>query len=159
MHTHLRCQKKRRKRRGSAERRGQIIGRVCITECLEVVENRSRIGDWEADSVIGKQGGAVPVMLAERKGRFSMILKTENKTAAALSAAISKAMAPHATNAHTLTYDKGKEFAYHKRVSDGLEAQGFFAHPYHSWERGLNENTRVRGHSGFPFGLITDSSF
>lgn len=141
LHTHLRCQKKRRKRRGSTERRGQIIGRVCITERPEIVESRSRIGDWEADTVIGKQGGAVLVTLAERKSRFSMIVKTENKTAAAVSAAITKAMAPHAANVHTLTYDNGKEFAYHQQVSDGLEAQGFFAHPYHSWERGLNENT------------------
>ena len=141
LHTHLRCQKKRRKRRGSTERRGQIIGRVCITERPEVVESRSRIGDWEADTVIGKQGGAVLVTLAERKSRFSMIVKAENKTAAAVSAAITKAMAPYAANVHTLTYDNGKEFAYHQQVSDGLEAQGYFAHPYHSWERGLNENT------------------
>lgn len=141
LHTHLRCQKKRRKRHGTTDRRGQIIGRVCITERPEVVETRSRIGDWEADTVIGKQGGAVLVTLAERKSRFSMIIKAENKTAAAVSAAITKAMAPYAANVHTLTYDNGKEFAYHQKVSDGLDAKGFFAHPYHSWERGLNENT------------------
>lgn len=141
LHIHLRCQKKRRKRRGSTERRGQIIGRVCITERPEIVESRSRIGDWEADTVIGKQGGAVLVTLAERKSRFSMLVKAKNKTAAAVSAAITKAMAPHAANVHTLTYDNGKEFAYHQQVSDELEAQGYFAHPYHSWERGLNENT------------------
>ena len=141
LHTHLRCQKKRRKRHGTTDRRGQIIGRVCITERPDVVETRSRIGDWEVDTVIGKQGGAVLVTLAERKSRFSMIIKAENKTAAAVSAAITKAMAPYAANVHTLTYDNGKEFAYHQKVSDGLEAQAFFAHPYHSWERGLNENT------------------
>jgi IS30 family transposase len=141
LHTHLRCQKKRRTRRGTTERRGQIIGRVCITERPQVVESRGRIGDWEADTVIGKQGGAVLVTLAERKSRFSMIVKAENKTAVAVCAAITKAMTPHADNVHTLTYDNGKEFAYHQKVSDALEAQGFFAHPYHSWERGLNENT------------------
>ena len=141
LHTHLRCQKKRRKRHGTTDRRGQIIGRVCITERPDVVETRSRIGDWEVDTVIGKQGGAVLVTLAERKSRFSMIIKAENKTAAAVSAAITKAMAPYAANVHTLTYDNGKEFAYHQKVSDGLDAKGFFAHPYHSWERGLNENT------------------
>lgn len=141
LHTHLRCQKKRRKRRGSTERRGQIIGRVCITERPEIVETRARIGDWEADTVIGRQGGAVLVTLAERKSRFSLIIKAENKTAAAVSAAITKAMAQHMASVHTLTYDNGKEFAYHQQISDRLKAQGFFAHPYHSWERGLNENT------------------
>ncbi len=141
LHTHLRCQKKRRKRHGTTDRRGQIVGRVCITERPEIIETRSRIGDWEADTVIGRQGGAVLVTLAERKSRFSIIVKAENKTATAVSAAITKSMAPHASNVHTLTYDNGKEFAYHQQVSDGLDAKGFFAHPYHSWERGLNENT------------------
>ena len=141
LHTHLRCQKKRRKRRGTTERRGQIIGRVCITERPKIVETRARIGDWEADTVIGRQGGAVLVTLAERKSRFSLIIKAENKTATAVSAAISKSLGPHTAKVHTLTYDNGKEFAYHRQISEALEAQGFFAHPYHSWERGLNENT------------------
>ena len=141
LHSHLRCQKKRRKRRGSIERRGQIIGRVCITERPQIVETRSRIGDWEADTVIGRQGGAVLVTLVERKSRFSLIIRAENKTATAVSAAMTTAMSPHAAHVHTLTYDNGKEFAYHLKVSDELEAKGFFAHPYHSWERGLNENT------------------
>ena len=72
LYTHLRCQKKRRKRYGSTERCGQIIVPVCITERLELVESRSRIGgrnrirDWEADKVIGKQGGAVLVPIIQR---------------------------------------------------------------------------------------------
>ena len=95
LHSHLRCQKKRRKRRGSIERRGQIIGRVCITERPQIVETRSRIGDWEADTVIGRQGGAVLVTLVERKSRFSLIIRAENKTATAVSAAMTTAMSPH----------------------------------------------------------------
>ena len=59
LHTHLRCQKKRRKRYGSSDRRGQIRGRVSIDERPGVVGERSRIGDWEADTVIGKPGGPV----------------------------------------------------------------------------------------------------
>ena len=101
------------------------------------------------------------VTLAERKSRFSMILKAENKPTAAVSAAITKAMSPHAANVHTLTCDNGKEFAYHQQVSDGPEAQGFFAHPYHSWERGLNENTNglIRQYlpKGKSFDDITDN--
>jgi IS30 family transposase len=141
LHLHLRCQKKRRKRRGTTERRGQIIGRICITERPEIVETRTRVGDWEADTVIGRLGGVVLVTLAERKSRFSLIIKAKNKTATAVSEAIIKAMQPHTNNVHTLTYDNGKEFAFHQQVSDALDAKGFFAHPYHSWERGLNENT------------------
>ena len=60
------------------------------------------------------------VTLAERKNQFSMIIKA---AAAAVSAAIPKAMAPHAANVHTVTYDNGKKFAYYHRVSDELDAQ------------------------------------
>ena len=141
LHTHLRGQKKRRKRRGSQDRRGQIIGRVCISERPECVEARTRIGDWEADTVIGRQGGKVLATVVERRSRFSLIVAAENKTAQAVCSAIMKAMKPHAQDVHTLSYDNGKEFAYHQRLSKGLGAQSFFAHPYHSWERGLNENT------------------
>ena len=55
--------------------------------------------------------------------------------------ALLAALQPHADLVHTLTYDNGKEFAYHQTVAEGLDAQGYFAHPYHSWERGLNENS------------------
>ena len=71
LHARLRCQKKRRKRYGSNDRRGQIRGRIPIDERPEIVEERSRIGDWEADTVIGKPGGPVLVTLAERRTRYS----------------------------------------------------------------------------------------
>jgi len=141
LHKHLRCQKQRRKRRGCVERRGQIKGRVCISQRPDIVGERRRIGDWEADTVIGKQGGAVLVTLAERKSRFSVVVKAKNKTAKAVTTAITDALQPISSRVHTLTYDNGKEFAYHQQVSETLNAKGFFAHPYHSWERGLNENT------------------
>ena len=79
LHTHLRCQKKRRKRRGSTERRGQIIGRVCITERPEIVETRARIGDWEADTVIGRQGGTVLVTRSP-SARAGSALSSKPKT-------------------------------------------------------------------------------
>ena len=73
LHCHLRCQKPRRKRYGHYDRRGQIRERVSIDERPEVVEARSRIGDWEADTVIGKLGGAVLVTLVERRSRLRLI--------------------------------------------------------------------------------------
>ena len=79
LHKHLRCQKKRLKRRGATERCGQIIGPTCITERSEIVETRARIGDWEADTVIGRQGGVVLVTLAERKSQFSLIIKAKKQ--------------------------------------------------------------------------------
>jgi IS30 family transposase len=92
--------------------------------------------------MIGKPGSSVLVTLAEPKTRYSVIAKAPDKSAQAVTDALLTALQPHADLlVHTLTYDNGKEFAYHQTVAEGLDAQGYFAHPYHSWERGLNENT------------------
>ena len=160
LHRHLRCQKPRRKRYGHYDRRGQIRERVSIDERPEVVEARSRIGDWEADTVIGKLGGAVLVTLVERRSRLSLIALAPNKTAEAVKAAILKVLQPLSAQVHTLTYDNGKEFAYHMEIAKVLKADGYFAHPYHSWERGLNENTNglIRQYlsKGTDFNKLTD---
>ena len=141
LHGHLRCQKPRRKRYGSNDRRGQIRDRVSIDERPEIVDHRSRIGDWEVDTVIGRPGGSVLVTLAERKSRLSLIALSSNKTAEAVTAALLTTLKPLSNQVLTLTYDNGKEFAHHTVIAKALQAEGFFAHPYHSWERGLNENT------------------
>jgi IS30 family transposase len=102
---------------------------------------RSRVGDWEADTVIGKQGHSVLVTLVERKTRFTVAIKAINKTARAVTDAICDHLRPYQERVLTLTYDNGREFAYHDEIARELTGEGFFAHPYHSWERGLNENT------------------
>jgi IS30 family transposase len=161
LHRHLRCQKARRKRYGSNDRRGQIKDRVSIDERPEIVNERSRFGDWEVDTVIGKPGGPVLVTVAERKSRMSLIALAANKTAEAVTAALVASLRPLSNRVYTLTYDNGKEFAHHKTVAEALNADGFFAHPYHSWERGLNENTNglIRQYlpKGTDFKSITDS--
>ena len=77
----------------------------------------------------------------ERKTRCVSHRQAPDKSAQAVTDALLVALRPHADLVHTLTYDNGKEFAYHQTISKELNAQGYFAHPYHSWERGLNENT------------------
>jgi IS30 family transposase len=152
LHTHLRCQKPRKKRYGAPDRRGQIKGRVSIDERPSIVNERSRVGDWEADTVIGKQGGAVLVTLVERKTRLSVIGKAPNRTAQEVTTVILKGLTPLAAQVQTLTYDNGKEFALHQEIAKELDARGYFAHPYHSWERGLNENTNGLIRQYFPKG-------
>ncbi len=88
LHRHLRCQKPRKKRYGSSDRRGQLKGRVSINERPALVNERSRVGDWEADTVIGQQGGAVLVTLVERKTRLSVIGKAPDLTAQEVTAVI-----------------------------------------------------------------------
>ena len=142
LYKHLRCQKPRRKRYGSNDRRGQIKHRISIEQRPKVVDSRSRTGDWEADTVIGRTGGAVLVTLAKRKTRCSILALAKDKSAKAVKEALIDALQPYAAQVHTITYDNGKEFAHHGEIASALDAQGFFAHPYHSWERGLNENRK-----------------
>lgn len=160
LYRHLRCQKPRKKRYGSYDRRGQIRERVSIDERPEVVEARSRVGDWEADTVIGKPGGSVLVTLVERRSRLSLVALAPDKTATAVKAAVLKLLQPLSAQVYTVTYDNGKEFAYHMEIAQALNADGYFAHPYHSWERGLNENTNglIRQYlpKGTDFNKLTD---
>ena len=79
--------------------------------------------------------------LVERKTRFTVAIKATNKTAQAVTNAICDNLMVYQDHVLTLTYDNGREFAYHEEIATKLTAEGFFAHPYHSWERGLNENT------------------
>ncbi len=141
LHTHLGCQKKWRKQYDSIEQLGQIKNRVSFEKRPEIVVQRNHVGDWEAETVIGKQGHSVLVTLVERKTRFSVAIKAANKTAQAVTAVIRDNLIPYLDRVLTLTYDNGREFAYHKDIAREPTAKGFFAHPYHSWERGLNENT------------------
>ena len=141
LHTHLRCQKKRKKRYGSPDRRGILKNRVSIDDRPAIVDERSRVGDWEMDLIIGRPGGSVLMTAVERKNRYTVIALAPNKTAEAVNNAILVALAPLAADVKTLTYDNGKEFALHEVASKQLQADSYFAHPYHSWERGLNENT------------------
>ena len=152
LYRHLRCQKQRRKRYGSYSRRGQIVDRISIDDRPAIVEKRSRLGDWELDTVIGKNHQQAIVSLTERKSRFTLIHKVEQKSAQLVTQAIIKLLAPFSDKVITLTSDNGKEFAGHKTIADKLNAKFYFAHPYASWERGLNENTNGLIRQYFPKG-------
>ncbi len=152
LYRHLRCQQKRRKRYGSYERRGQIPNRVSIEQRPKLVEQRKRIGDWEADTIIGKGQRQAIVTLVERKSRFTLMHKVERRTAAAVKQAILQLLAPYRAQTLTITFDNGKEFAHHQEIARQLQAKVFFAHPYASWERGSNENTNGLIRQYFPKG-------
>lgn len=160
LHKHLRCQKKRRKRIGEYDRRGKIPNQVSIDERPEIVENRERIGDWEADTIIGAGKQGAIVTLVERKSRFTLLKQVHRRTATAVGDAIIDLLKPYLTVSHTITFDNGKEFANHQTIAQILQTDVFFAHPYASWERGTNENTNGLIRQYFPkrsdFLSITD---
>jgi len=142
LHKHLRSQKPYRKRYASGQdRRGQIRNRVSIEERPAIVDKRSRLGDWEGDTIIGRGHQGALVSLVERKSSFTLIGKLARKTAAQTRDAATGLLEPFHDLVHTLTLDNGKEFAYHEDIARSLKARVYFAHPYSSWERGLNENT------------------
>ena len=157
LYRHLRCKKKRRKRYGTYNRRGVIRNRVSIDERPAVVNDRSRVGDWEGDTVIGKGHKGALVTLVERKSLYTVIGAVARRTATAVRAAIVAGLTSHKNQVHTLTYDNGKEFAEHEQIAKELGAEIYFAHPYSSWERGLNENTNGLIRQYFPKGQeLTD---
>lgn len=141
LHTFLRCQKERKKRYGSNDRRGKIPNRVSIDERPAVVDERSRIGDWEADTIIGKGHSGAIVSLVERHSRYTLLRQLPSKHTEPVCDAIIDLLMPFKDRAITITKDNGLEFAKHEKVAKALETDIYFAHPYHSWERGLNENT------------------
>ena len=140
LHRHLRCQKKRRKRYGSYDRRGMLKNRVSIDERPAIVDTRQRLGDWEVDTIIGKGHRHAIVSLVERKSRLALLRKVESKTAQAVADAVVELMKSLPVRTHTITADNGKEFADHEHIAKKLNTDVYFAHPYSSWERGTNEN-------------------
>ena len=140
LHRHLRCQKKRRKRYGSYDRRGKLKNRVSIDERPDIVDTRQRLGDWEVDTIIGKGHRHAIVSLTERKSRLAILRKVERKTAQAVADVVIELMKSLPVQNHTITADNGKEFADHERIAKELNTDIYFAHPYSSWERGTNEN-------------------
>lgn len=160
LHQHLRSQKPRRKRYASGqERRGTLKNRVSIDERPAIVDQKTRIGDWEGDTVIGKNHQGVLVTLAERKSRYVLAGPLPSKHAERVTEKINNLLRPHKDTCHTVTFDNGKEFAEHEIIAAVLEADIYFAHPYHSWERGLNENSNGLLRQYFPKGMeLTDVS-
>jgi IS30 family transposase len=147
----LRAQKLYRKRRANGpERRGQLKNRTSIDERPEIVNQKCRIGDLEGDTVVGKNHQGVIVTLVDRMSRFTFAKHLPSRHAAGVTNAIQQLLEPHKDICHTLTFDNGKEFAGHEAIADFLQVKVFFAHPYCSYERGLNENTNGLLRQYFP---------
>ena len=141
LHKHLRCQKKRRKRYGKQDRRGRIPNLSSIDDRPAIVNSKSRIGDWEGDTIIGKGHQGVVTTHIERKTKYTVLTQSNTKHAKPVHQSIVEGMIPYRNQIHTITYDNGLEFSEHQNIAQTLSANIYFAHPYSSWERGLNENT------------------
>ena len=131
--------KKKRKRYGKHDFRGKIPNRVGIERRPKVVENKTRFGDWEADTIIGKHHRGAVVSVVERKSQFVVLGQVNHKTAHAVQKQMVKRLRPHCHRVHTITTDNGREFSAHEKIAHKLQTKVYFAQPYQSWQRGLNE--------------------
>ena len=142
--------KKYNKRSKGTSGRGCIPNRIDIDKRPPIVEAKTRLGDWELDTIIGtNQSGAI-VSMVERTSKLTKLKKVLHKTAEEVDRALLEKLGPIKAFVHTMTADNGKEFSNHERMSLELEAGFYFAKPYHSWERGLNEHTNGLVRQYFP---------
>ena len=133
--------KKYNKRVSGKAGRGCIPNRVDIENRPAVVEEKSRIGDWEGDTIIGAEHQGAIVSYVDRSSQLTILSKVTNKTAEFVLHASVEQFQAHGLPVLTITDDNGKEFSNHEAIAEALNAQCYFAKPYHSWQRGLNEHT------------------
>ena len=138
--SHLRRQGRRNQKRGNSKLNRGIIGRVDIKHRPVIVEERSRFGDLEVDLIIGKNHKGAIVTINDRASGMLKMSKVPSKESAVVSLAINTLLEEWNPYIHTITSDNGKEFAAHAIVTQTLRVPFYFATPYHSWERGSNEN-------------------
>jgi transposase, IS30 family len=139
---HLRIMPKlRRKRYNSHDSRGILLGKRHISERPDEVETREVLGHWEGDTVIGRDRHHCILTFVERKSRLVIIKKLKSRLAAAVIWAGSAVIRDHLEYFKTITFDNGTEFHDYKVLEKEFPITCYFATPYHSWERGTNENT------------------
>ena len=158
LHTHLRRKgRKYRKRGAKKDSRGVIRDRVSIDERPKVVDDKSRFGDLEIDLVVGANHRRALLTANDRASGISWIALLEGKDSKALAEKAAETLMPFKGLLHTITSDNGKEFAEHKAIAKSLAVDYYFAHPYHSWERGANENMNGLIRQYLPKGTSFDS--
>jgi len=141
LHSHLRHQGRKYRKRGHfKDKRGIIKDRKGIEKRPEIVEKRERFGDLEVDLIIGKNHQQAILTINDRASGMLKMSKVTSKQALTVGQAIVEELRDWAPYIKTITADNGKEFAAHKYVAEQLNVDYYFARPYHSWERGSNEN-------------------
>jgi IS30 family transposase len=142
LYTHLRCaQKQRRKGYGHYDSRGRLAGKRHISERPASIEDRREFGHWEADTVMGTGTRDCILSLVERKTGIVIIGKLSSRTTASVNARAIELIRANRAAFKTITADNGTEFHNYNEIETRTQATFYFATPYHSWERGTNENT------------------
>jgi IS30 family transposase len=141
LYRHLRCSPKlRRKRHNSYDSRGRLAGKRHISERPPHVEKRGSVGHWEIDTVVGKGARDCVTTLVERKTGYALIGKLADRSMLGTSQRTKTLIRRAPDQFKTITADNGTEFHDYESVERATGVKFYFATPYHSWERGSNEN-------------------
>jgi len=158
LYTHLRRKGRKYRKRGAAkDSRGIIKDRVNISQRPAIVDEKTRMGDLEIDTIIGKNHQGAILTINDRVSSFLWMTKLNSKNAEELAEKVVEILSPQAHWIHTTTGDNGKEFAEHKKIAENISIDFYFAKPYHSWEIGANENTNGLIRQYFPKNTSFDS--
>jgi IS30 family transposase len=141
LYRHLRQRPKYRKRYGTYEKRGRLAGKRHISERPAAVELRNEFGHWEMDTVSGKGSKHCVVTLVERSSGLLLIGRLANHSKAELNRRVIPMIERQRDLFKTITVDNGTEFHGYEEIERTTGVTFYFATPYHSWERGTNENT------------------
>lgn len=156
LHQHLRgARKQRRKGYGQYDSRGRLAGKRDIGERPEAAECRRAIGHWEVDTVHGCGKGSIAT-LVDRMSGYLLIGKLGARTAELTNRRLRKLMRRHPGAFATITADNGPEFHGYGDLEEQTGVEFYFARPYHSWERGTNENTNGLIRQYLPKGCSMD---
>ena len=151
LYKHLRNRGKRyRKRSHTKDTRGLLVGRVDIDQRPKIVEKKERIGDLEIDLIIGKGHKQAILTINDRATGLLIMGKVPSKQASEIEKKSIELLEDWKPLIHTITSDNGKEFANHLNISEQLNLNFYFAKPYHSWQRGANENLNGLVRQYFP---------
>jgi len=142
-----------RKHYRSRPTRGILLGKRHISERARVVERRGRLGDWEADTVMGTGSPHCLLTLVERRSGFVLIRKLKARTMAEATLGAAKVIGRMRLRFKTITFDNGTEFHDYEQLERRYGVTCYFATPYHSWERGSNENANGLIRQYLPKGL------
>lgn len=141
LYQHLRgATKQRRKRYRSYDSRGRLAGKRPIADRPAAAQRRSRLGHWEADTLLAK-GKPCVVTLVDRKSGFLQLGKLGARTAEELTRRTIQLIQRQPRPVRTVTADNGTEFHGYAHIERATGTRFYFATPHHAWERGTSENT------------------
>ena len=144
---------RRQKRKSQRSKRGLIPNRVGIEMRPSIAEEKRQIGHWEGDTIIGGNHLGAIATHVDKASKFLVARLMKDRTAAQINqVSIAAFNEIPADKRHTFTFDNGKEFSAHQQLAKVLGVECYFANPYHSWERGLNEHTNGLIRQFFPKG-------